>query len=222
MAGQFPLLTEPYVSQNQRWPQTGRHILAQFDEHSVIVYQAYNRAIGRFAVSHGYFGGSGFGFERMSWIKPNFLWMMYRCGWGTKPNQETILAVRLRRPAFDTILRLAVHSSFVPDIYGTEPEWKAAIQASQVRLQWDPDHHPAGEALERRAIQLGLRGPILAQYARDWIVKIEDVTEFVHEQHRHVLEHAYDKLLVPHEDVYPVADADTAARLGVSGEHSNG
>ena len=88
------LITEPYSAQNARWPGSGRHILAQFDAESVVVYQAYNPAIGQFAARHGYFGGD-FGMSRMSWIKPNFLWMMYRSGWGTKENQEVTLAVRL-------------------------------------------------------------------------------------------------------------------------------
>jgi len=25
--------------------------------------------------------------NRMTWIKPNFLWMMYRSGWASKKNQ---------------------------------------------------------------------------------------------------------------------------------------
>ncbi|WP_425365083.1 DUF4291 family protein [Eubacterium ruminantium] len=32
------------------------------------------------AVAKGAFG-SHFSMNRMSWIKPSFLWMMYRCGW---------------------------------------------------------------------------------------------------------------------------------------------
>src|SRR6476659_6077230 len=103
--------TELYSVQTARWPKTGWHILAQFDDESVVVYQAYRPAIGRFAAEHGYFGGE-FSLSRMSWIKPNFLWMMYRSGWGTKSGQEVTLAVRLRREAFDEILRLAVPSSF--------------------------------------------------------------------------------------------------------------
>lgn len=110
------LITEPYIAQNDRWPRSGRHILAQFDDQSVVVYQAYRPEIGHFAARHGYFGGE-FSLGRMSWIKPNFLWMMYRSGWGTKPGQEVTLAVRLRRDAFDEILRLAVHSSFTPEVY---------------------------------------------------------------------------------------------------------
>src|SRR6516165_8516790 len=110
------LITEPYTTQEARWPTSGRHILAQFDEGSVIVYQAYRPAIGHFAAEHGYFGGE-FSLSRMSWIKPTFLWMMYRCGWASKEGQEVVLAVRLKRTAFDEILRRAVHSTFAPEVY---------------------------------------------------------------------------------------------------------
>jgi hypothetical protein len=41
-----------YVEQSARWPQSGRHILAHFDEETIIVYQAYSPAIGNFAVEH--------------------------------------------------------------------------------------------------------------------------------------------------------------------------
>ena len=81
--------------------------LAQFDEKTVIVYQAYCEAIGRYAIEHGQFGGD-FSFGRMSWIKPNFLWMMYRSGWGTKENQEVTLALRVSRQFFDSILAAAI------------------------------------------------------------------------------------------------------------------
>src|SRR5262249_23601423 len=79
----MPLRTEACRSQIARWPRSGRHILAQYDASTVVVYQAYAPEIGRFAAEHGWFGGP-FSYERMSWVKPNFLWMMYRSGWGTK------------------------------------------------------------------------------------------------------------------------------------------
>ena len=71
----------------------------------------------------------------MTRIKPNFLWMMYRCGWATKEGQEVVLAIRLQRSAFDHILSLAIHSSFQPDSYGTRDKWKQAVDESDVRLQ---------------------------------------------------------------------------------------
>ena len=141
----------------------------------------------------------------MSWIKPNFLWMMYRCGWATKPDQEVVLAVRLRRDAFDEILRLAVHSSFVPEVYEDEAAWKRAVSSSDVRLQWDPDHGPSGNPVERRAIQLGLRGEALARYAGEWLLGVEDITGFVRGQRANAVA-PYDRLVTPREDVYPVAD----------------
>ncbi len=209
------LPTESYTTQATRWPTSGRHILAQFDDESVIVYQAYKLSIGRFAVKNGYFGG-GFSLNRMSWIKPNFLWMMYRCGWALKEGQEVVLAVRLRRSAFDEILRLAIHSSFVPDVYENELAWKSAVASSDVRLQWDPDHDPSGASVDRRAIQLGLRGQVLNRYAREWLLGIEDVSEFVREQSQQARS-PYERLITPKEEVYPVNDPEVAARLGVSG-----
>jgi hypothetical protein len=209
------LATESYLAQAARWPKSGRHIRAQYHAETIVVYQAFSPEIGRFATEHRYFG-DGFSLNRMSWIKPNFLWMMYRCGWATKPNQEVVLAVHIQRAAFDAILKLAVHSSFVSEVYGSEAEWKKALGESSVRLQWDPDHHPSGAKLERRAIQLGLRGEVLAKYANEWITEIEDISEFVREQHRHVVNKRYDELVSPREEIYVVADEQVATKLGVS------
>ena len=208
------LLTEPYLAQSARLPKTGRHVVAQFDDESVVVYQAYRPAIGHFAAQHGYFGGE-FSLSRMSWIKPNFMWMMYRCGWASKEGQEVVLAVRLKRTAFDEILRRAVHSTFVPEVYESETAWKEAVARSDVRLQWDPDHLPSGAPVERRAIQLGLRGNVLAKYAKDWLLGIEDVSEFVREQSQHA-KSPYALLVTPKEEVYPVTDPEVAARSGLA------
>lgn len=205
------LITEHYLAQNDRWPRSGRHILAQFDAESVVVYQAYRPEIGLFAARHGYFGGA-FSLGRMSWIKPNFLWMMFRSGWGTKEGQEVTLAVRLKRDAFDEILRLAIHSSFTPEVYGTQEEWRRAVAGSDVRRQWDPDHGPAGNPLKRRAIQLGLRGDVLARYAKEWLLDIEDISEFVAEQRARAII-PFDRLVAPQEDVYPVAEPRTMKQL---------
>ncbi len=195
------LLTEPYLSQAACWPTEGRHILAQHNSETVVVYQAYSPAIGRFAASHGYFGG-GFSLNRMSWIKPNFLWMMYRSGWGTKPGQEVTLAIWLQRAAFVNILRAAVPSTYDPDDYSTREDWQTAVVQSDVRVQWDPDHDPSGKPLARRAIQFGLRGATLASYAREWIVEIADISAFVAAQREHATP-PYDHLLTPRETLFP-------------------
>ncbi|MBE9033184.1 DUF4291 domain-containing protein [filamentous cyanobacterium LEGE 11480] len=209
------LITEPYLQQKARWPQTGRVILAQYDAASIVVYQAYRHAIGDFAAEYGYFGGE-FKLSRMTWIKPNFLWMMYRSGWGAKPGQEVVLAVRLKRSAFEQILAQAVHSSYVPEIYGEPAAWKQAVENSDVRLQWDPDHTPSGDKCERRAIQLGLRGEAIAKYSREWILEIENISEFVAEQRQHVMARDYESLVLPRESVYEVRDAEVVKRLQLS------
>jgi hypothetical protein len=206
------LTTEPYLSQTDRWPKSGQVILANYDTDSIVVYQAYNPAIGHFAATHQYFGGD-FKLSRMTWLKPNFLWMMYRSGWGTKKDQEITLAIRLKRSAFDQILAQAVHSTYIPELYETQKNWSKAIQTSDVRLQWDPDHSPTGGKLTRRAIQLGLQGDAARCYAQDWIVSIEDISAFVAEQRQNVMARNYDELLTPNETIYPVENREVADRL---------
>ncbi|MGK7921080.1 MAG: DUF4291 domain-containing protein [Trichodesmium sp.] len=209
------LTTENYLNQVSNWSKLGTHILAQFDENSIVVYQAYKPETGNFAASKGYFGGE-FSLSRMSWIKPNFLWMMYRSGWGTKTGQEVILAVSIKRTAFDEILANAVHSKFIPTIYNSQEEWKETLKRSPVRLQWVPDHNPIGEKVERRAIQLGLEGAILRNYSRDWILKIEDITEFVRQQRSNRESSKWINLITPKEDVYPIDNSEIIYKLGLS------
>jgi hypothetical protein len=206
------LVTEPYPGQAKVWPREGRHILAQFDAESVVVYQAYRPAIGRFAAEHGRFGGD-FSYSRMSWVKPNFLWMMYRSGWGTKENQEVTLVLRVRRAFFDSLLAAAVPSSWDREQFATEAEWSRAIGRSSVRIQWDPDHHPSGAKLERRAIQLGLRGKVLEAFGRRELIEVIDLSEFVAEQRERLSSGGASAIVTPRERVYLPADPEVVARL---------
>lgn len=208
------LETQLFREQLAIWPQSGRHILAQFDEESVIVYQAFNARIGEFAARHGEFGGD-FRATRMSWIKPNFLWMMFRSGWGTKPDQETTLAIRLKRNFWEEILARAVPSSFDAARFDSFESWQRAVENSDVRLQWDPDHAPNGAKLERRAVQLGLRGEMLRRYMRKELLGIEDISEFVKQQRAFVDESRIEELRTPRERIYLPREAGARA-LGLN------
>ena len=84
-----------------------------------------------------------------------------------------------------------------------------------VRLQWDPDHSPSGAKLERRAIQLGLRGEALAKFAREWIIQICDISDFVALQRSNIGTHNRD-LFTPREEVYHPLDPSVASRLELS------
>jgi uncharacterized protein DUF4291 len=211
--GSLPvLITEPYSEQVKLWPKAGRYILAQFDDETVIVYQAYRESIGRFVVEHGHFGGE-FSYSRMSWIKPNFLWMMYRSGWGTKTDQVVTLAIRVRRAFFDSILAAAVPSSWDRERFATQQDWSRAVADSSVRLQWDPDHHPSGAQLERRAIQIGLRGDVLEAFGKRELIEIIDLSPLVAEQRAALAAGGAEALVTPRERVYRPASAAVAELL---------
>jgi hypothetical protein len=198
------LLLENYQDQQARLPNSGQHLCAQFAVDDIIVYQAYQPGIADFAVREQFFGGPHYSFSRMTWIKPGFMWMMYRAGWATKPNQERILAIRLKLDGFLAILEAAVHSSFQQAIYQNHENWQTALSNSNVRLQWDPDHDPYGQKLDRRAIQIGLKGEWVQRFNEEWMLEIIDVTDFAKQQYATLSASGMGKLEVPVENVFPL------------------
>lgn len=210
------LFLESYNVQADDWPDTGRHILAQYDDDTVVVYQAFNKNIARFAVDEqALYPAPGFKLDRMTWIKPSFLWMMHRSQWATAHNQERVLAIWFDRVGFDAVLRKAVLSTFDTRVYADKDHWRQAVGASSVRVQWDPDYTPTDGRLERRAIQIGLGGKSAKHYANGgWVHDIQDITDFVHAQQANAIK-PYTDLLVPRQRVYPVYDDDIQFKLGM-------
>ncbi|GLY52680.1 hypothetical protein Lesp01_63360 [Lentzea sp. NBRC 102530] len=133
-----------------------------------MVYQAYSPAIAEPALAAQRFVPP-FRMTRMTWIKPSFLWMMYRCGYATKEGQERVLAVRITREGFDWAVDNAVNSR-IPG-------------KPQVRVQWDPERGLHHEPLPVRSIQIGLTGEAAHRYVHDWTVGITDVTDRAREIH---------------------------------------
>ena len=207
--------TQPYFKVNENLPDHGQHIIGYQTGEDIVVYQAFRPSIADFAVKHQFFGGSEYGYGRMSWIKPNFLWMMYRCGWAEKENQERVLAIWIDKMAFEQILTDAVLSSFSQAYHGDQESWKQELEKKQVRLQWDPDHDPYGAKLQRRAIQLGLKGHVLERFGKEQVRRIEDVTDFVKEQKKHVDQRRLDLLEVPAERVFELGNVELKKRVGI-------
>ncbi|CAG8740418.1 8975_t:CDS:1, partial [Funneliformis caledonium] len=99
-------------------------------------------------------------------------------------------------------------------------EWKEQLEKSQVRLQWDPDHDLLGEKMQRRAIQLGIKNNILQKYSNEWIIGIEDITEFVREQYELIKLDKLNEVRTPVERVYEISDNLTKEKLGMSFDDS--
>jgi len=67
-----------YTEQLASLPKEGKVLQAQYTSEYVVVYQAFSNAIADWAVEHNCFGGPDYSFTRMTWIKPNFTWMVSR------------------------------------------------------------------------------------------------------------------------------------------------
>ncbi|MFN8417606.1 MAG: DUF4291 domain-containing protein [Cytophagaceae bacterium] len=184
-----------------------KQIRAVYDEHTITVYQAYRKEIALPAVTNQKFG-SPFKMERMTWIKPSFLWMMYRAGWSTKEGQEHILAIKIKREGFNWALENCCISHFDASLFATHEEWKTKLQNSPVRLQWDPEKDIHLQNLNYRSIQIGLIDIAVQHYVNDWIVAIDDITDRCKQIHSLVLDKKIEeaKSLLPLENIYPLND----------------
>jgi hypothetical protein len=179
-------------------------IRADFNDSSIVVYQAYAPIIADAALEAGRFVAP-WSSSRMTWIKPSFLWMMERSNWGRKPGQERVLGVRLHRWAWEKALGLAVLTH--PE--GDSEQWRQQIDQSPVRVQWDPERSLSGTKLDHRSIQVGLARDLADEFCNQWIVDLTDLSPLVNKicRFRDSGELSRAKTLLPRERVYPVSPA---------------
>lgn len=185
-----------------------RQIRAVYDEKTIRIYQAYNDAIADSALESGTFVSPPFKLERMTWIKPSFLWMMYRSGWGKKDNgQNRILAIDISREGFEWALKHSLLSNQAKN-YEHKEEWLKIKKATPVRIQWDPERDLHLQPLDHRAIQIGLTNEAVRLYVNEWVQNITDITELATQIKKLVDNNELDKAttLLPKEFVYHIDD----------------
>jgi hypothetical protein len=182
-----------------------RQVRALFTDRDITVYQAYSPEIAGTAVAAGTFVAP-FKRGRMTWIKPSFLWMMYRSGWATKPGQERILAIQITRDGFEQALASSSISHYDPAVYASHAEWTERKNATPVRIQWDPERSLLLEPLPWRSIQIGLSGEAVDRYLDQWITSITDITAAAHQIHELVVagQRQGARAMLPAEQPYPL------------------
>ncbi|WP_243901571.1 DUF4291 domain-containing protein [Glycomyces niveus] len=180
-----------------------RQIRARYDADTITVYQAYDPAIAEPALAAQTFVPP-FKRARMTWVKPSFLWMMYRSGWAAKPGQTRVLALSITRAGFEWALTHACGSTPAPgEIHDT---WQTRLANAPVRIQWDPERDLHLNRLEHRSIQIGLAPEAVDHYVTTWITKIEDATLLAHQiaTHLNTGDTEAARALLPEERPYPL------------------
>ncbi|MYS23636.1 protein of unknown function [Streptomyces sp. DvalAA-14] len=193
-----------------------REIRALYSAETITVYQAYSSEIAGPAAAEGRFP-DGYDRGRMTWIKPSFLWMMYRSSWGSAVGQERVLAIRIRREGFEWALAHSALSGYDGRVHASRDQWKREMRRSSVRVQWDPERDLDLRPMSVRALQVGLRGEAVDRYLDEWIVGIDDVTHLARTVHDLAREGAGEQAarLLPVERPYPLPGS-LASRIGAS------
>ena len=146
--------------------------MVESDDEGVWFYQAYNDDIADWAVEHGTLGGPLFNPTRMTWIKPSFAWMLYRCGYSLKHSQERVLKLKLPHTEVALLLQ--------------ECACTHGGGGAKGRIQWDPardlySSEGKGKSTEprkmlrERAIQIGLSRELSERFTRS-ILAVVDVS----------------------------------------------
>jgi len=160
-----------------------KQIRAVYNQDTIRVYQAYSDDIANSALKSNKFISPPFKMERMTWIKPSFLWMMYRAGWGKKDNnQKRILAIDISREGFEWALEHSLLSNHASK-YQDKEEWNRLKESTPVRIQWDPERNLLLEPLEYRTIQIGLSKEAVNLYVNQWVQNITEVTDLASKIH---------------------------------------
>lgn len=181
-------MIENNYSSNGLVPIPCRQIRAVYDKKTIRVYQAFSNEIADAALEAQRFVSPSFNMNRMTWIKPSFLWMMYRSGWASKDaGQQRVIAIDITRSGFDWALQNSIESHYSKSCGLTFDDWRRKIKSSDVVIQWDPERDIKFTPLPHRSIQIGLRNKALFLYINEWIRSISDITEFVHEMRNKVI-----------------------------------
>ncbi len=177
---------------------------AAFDEATIRVYQAYRSEIADAALAQGTLG-EPFSMSRMAWVKPSFMWMMYRSGWGQKdPGQARVLAIDITREGFEWALAHSCPSDIARTVGSDEAS--RLLREAPVRIQWDPERDLRLQRLPYRSIQIGRSGEAVKRYVQDWITRITDMTEAAEIIGTHVGAGRLDAaVLLPEERTYPLS-----------------
>jgi hypothetical protein len=161
-------------------------IRAHYSADTITVYQAYRPELGLAAAREGRFPDA-WKRDRMTWIKPSFLWMMYRCGWAANEGQETVLAIEISRDGFEWALAHACLSHYERGLHENRASWQRDLKRAATRVQWDPERDLRLQPLPHRSLQLGLASEAARMFADEWTASITDVTPLAHEIHALVL-----------------------------------
>lgn len=191
-------------------------IRADYDKDTIVVYQAYNEKIALPAIKNNKFVDP-FSFNRMTWLKPSFLWLMERSNYGQKTNQEYTLAIRIKRSGWESALNEAILTHPEKGIYPNTDKWKELFDKARVHVQWDPERSIRGNKLDYWSIQVGISRYLINIYNDEWIVEIKDYSPLVKKIYGLCKDGKYDKAkdFLPKEKIYELS-SEIKKKLGIS------
>ncbi|WP_299459132.1 DUF4291 domain-containing protein [uncultured Microscilla sp.] len=180
-------------------------IRALYTPEHIALYAAFSSSIANVALKSQQLLPP-FSYDRMTWVKPSYLWMMYRSDWAQKDNMQRILRIWIKRTDWELALKEAILTTPEAHVYNDAKKWRKQLDKARVRVQWDPERDIQNKHLSFKSIQVGIMPSLAETYAKKWIAKIEDVTPLTQHIRSLVVAQQFEQAtqLLPKEQVYPV------------------
>ena len=168
--------TAPWSEVDAGLPQSGRPLLACFNDEVVTVFASFGPDIAEFALRRGSLGGDSWRVGRITRFRLCFGDLFHHTSGGGQAGQEHLLAIHLQRDKFDGMLRQAVHWRVFPEgLYQTKGQWRLATRYAQAVMDWCPERGPDGAELGRSCVRFGVRDHLQKSFSSSWIVGIESM-----------------------------------------------
>eukprot|EP01107_Rhizomastix_libera_P000254 TRINITY_DN10452_c2_g1_i1.p1 TRINITY_DN10452_c2_g1~~TRINITY_DN10452_c2_g1_i1.p1 ORF type:complete len:1145 (+),score=355.65 TRINITY_DN10452_c2_g1_i1:10-3444(+) len=203
----FPQLPmETFISRS-RLPESGKHVVAQYDHDTIVLYLSLSQSVCTNFLQTGKFDGS----HSINWFQTSFYGIVKQSKWGTKKDHERILAFRIPLSVFVQSLSIAVPSTFQKsESYPSESQWKEAYERSETFFEWYGEIEIHGQAVKRKSIRLGLKAKSLTQMIHEKSLEMEDMTDFMRTQKQ--FSEMNSELFSPLENVL-ILDAEISSHI---------
>ncbi|RKR05606.1 uncharacterized protein DUF4291 [Flavobacterium sp. 90] len=109
-------------------------------------------------------------------LQQSFLSIIHNYNSREKENQESVLAIWIKKEVFKEILQ-------------------------KVTPNWNPDYDYFGKELERQTIQLDLKEEDFEKLIKENIEFVFDISDFIKEQKQYISQNQIDKLMLPKERI---------------------
>jgi len=188
----FAIGLEYYSDRIEELPQKGQHVIGYIMKNLEIIdtappydgivteyivfYMISEKSTAASIMESQHLDKSDYNSLKTNSIQLSFLSIMHHYSSSEKENQESVLAIWMKKEVLEEFLL-------------------------KEKIKWNPDYDYLGRKIERQTINLDLTEEDFEKFVKDKIEFILDVSDFIKEQKQYINQNQIEKLIIPKERI---------------------